>query len=254
MRCLVALAALALLTLAAWVSIGGNGDGRLGPLADDHIGLVVSDGGGRSGGGESRPLGETPDRRLAGLQEGVEKVEAAQITLQGEEPTMSVQLPRLPASAGSTQGEVDADVTRLLSRWPVDRRDVRVAGQISGCVEPFCPVDDSTRADSYVGDLAGEAVDEAWLQTLEEATAYYGVEWARDELIIVRFRESSNIVWPCVVGLDKEQGPFQFKLSTWAGTPYSHLDPCDLEAATWAAAWKVSQPEGWRAWWSTWPR
>ena len=145
--------------------------------------------------------------------------------------------------------EVDADVTRLLRMWPVDRRDIRVAG-LSGVVEeepntwPDNPRVDATES--------REVVDEN--PYLEEATAYYGVEWAREALVTVRFRESSNIIEPCQVGDRLERGPYQFKPSTWAATPYAHLDSCDLHAATWATAWKVSQPGGKEAWAATWPR
>ena len=169
-----------------------------------------------------------------------------------EEPAAAQRTPveeaTQEAGPDAVPGEVvDADVARFLRMWPVVRHNIWGAGH----TELLLPVDVGAGAGILLGNVAEVLDDNPYLQ---EAAKFYGVQEHIPALILVRFRESSNIIYPCVVGLDKEQGPFQFKLSTWAGTPYAHLDPCDLEAATWAAAWKVSQPEGWRAWIATWPR
>ena len=142
--------------------------------------------------------------------------------------------------------------------WPVDSLRFRVAGERLVVEEEPTPVQRTPVEGATQGLQVGpnavprEAVDDN--SYLEEAAEFYGVKEHIPALIHVRFKESSNIIKPCVVGLRGEIGPFQFMPSTWAGTPYAHLDSCDLEAATWAAAWKVSQPEGWTAWRSTWPR
>ena len=85
-----------------------------------------------------------------------------------------------------------------------------------------------------------------------EATEHWGVEWAAEALAVVRFRESSNQLSPCVVGASGERGPYQFLPSTWATTPYASLDPCDLKVATYGAAWMVK--EGRQHEFHTWPR
>lgn len=203
MRCLLVLAAFALLFAAAW-SWGG------------HDGTLV-------------------------LQ-----------TVRHQEPVTLGSLFHLRACE---EAVVDGDISRLL-RMSVDRRDVRVAGE-EVVVEEDRGSDsqglrrESLRSGTPPGNV-GQVVDDN--PYLEPALAYYGVEWAREALIIVRFKESSNQIVPCKVGDRLERGPYQFMAGTWAGTPYAALDPCDLEAATWATSWKVSQPEGWRAWRSTWPR
>jgi len=85
-----------------------------------------------------------------------------------------------------------------------------------------------------------------------EATEHWGVEWAAEALAQTRFCESSNRVQPCVRGASGENGPYQFLPSTWATTPYSAADACDLETATYAAAWMVFQ--GRQLEFSCWPR
>jgi len=89
-------------------------------------------------------------------------------------------------------------------------------------------------------------------ERIERAAAIHGVEWAVDALLITQGCESSFQIRPCALGAQGELGPFQFKLSTWAETPYAHLDPCDVWAATLAAAWMVK--EGRQYEFSCWPR
>ena len=156
---------------------------------------------------------------------------------------------------------LDADITRLV-RLADSRRDslrFRVAGR--QVVEEERAGEGFQRGGTAyplalgTQEAAGSPRREGALDEnpyLEEATAYYGVEWARDTLILVRFRESSNITSPCVVGASRERGPFQFLPSTWAGTPYADQDPCNFEAATWAAAWMVAQGRQYE--FTTWPR
>jgi len=87
---------------------------------------------------------------------------------------------------------------------------------------------------------------------IEEATAHHNVEWAAGNLAHVRACESSNRLRPCVVGSAGELGPYQFLPSTWATTPYADFNPCGLRAATYAAAWMVS--EGRQYEFTCWPR
>ncbi|GAG06238.1 unnamed protein product [marine sediment metagenome] len=132
---------------------------------------------------------------------------------------------------------------------PVDRRDIRVAG--TGLVDYGQDKEVSEENPRAVpARFREEVLDEN--PYLEPALTYYGVQEFREALIIVRWRESSNIVAPCKVGTRLERGPFQFMAGTWESTPYATLDPCDLEAATYAAAWFAK--EGRQLEWTTWPR
>lgn len=127
---------------------------------------------------------------------------------------------------------------------------LRVAG-VSVVLEP--EVEEAAYLEVGEGSAEGEAPPEGGIDGLIiEATEHWGVEWAADELAYVRFKESSNIVVPCKVGDSGERGPYQFMAGTWASTPYADLDPCDLEAATFAAAWFVSVGR-WLEW-TCWPR
>lgn len=178
------------------------------------------------------------------------------------------------------EGQVDGDITRLLRYRVSGRRDIWSAGGLAlgqdsrprrpdgslpdgqGGREEGASGQEAGGQDASIYNPRGTGVDEAGDSPpggglgdnpyLEEATAYYGVEWARDALVLVRFRESSNTVEPCVIGDSGERGPYQFMAGTWRGTPYADLDPCDLEVATWAAAWFVA--EGRWLEWTTWPR
>lgn len=167
---------------------------------------------------------------------------------QGQEVLVMRQAPK---------GALDGDVARLmrLAADLRDRRDIWSAGL--SVVE--LPVDIQQRlSGSSEGRTASqdnhsqEAVGETFTAILNRATAYYSVEWAREALIEVRWCESTNRLKPCVVGSSGERGPFQFMASTWASTPYADLAPCNLETATWAAAWMVS--EGRWLEWTCWPR
>lgn len=154
------------------------------------------------------------------------------------------------------EGSLDGDVTRLL-RMSGDRRDIWSAGNVVAaqwrtCFQPqgVGGADAGDKQQRISNRHSEEILDDN--PYLEEATAYYGVEWARKALTIVRWRESSNIVAPCVVGDSGELGPYQFMADTWASTPYASLDPCDLETATWAATWMTA--EGRQYEFTTWPR
>lgn len=110
--------------------------------------------------------------------------------------------------------------------------------------------------DEASGDEAsrvGEAVREvAGSDLIAYATAYYGIEWAAPALTQTRWCESSWQVDPCAIGYSGERGPYQFLPSTWATTPYAHLDSCDPWAATMAAAWMVKVGRQYE--FSCWPR
>lgn len=145
-----------------------------------------------------------------------------------------------PAWLVGSQGDLDGDVARLM-RLADSRRDslrFRVAGLRTVAQGLATPV--------AMGE--GEAVGEPIL----EATQHWDVEWAAPTLAQVRYCESTNIVQPCVIGDSGEVGPFQFMPSTWATTPYAHLDPCNPPTAALAAAWMVSQGR-WLEW-TCWPR